>query len=280
MPDVVVSPASDWLRDLYAAADRPPLKPRVPLIAGPDATGAVIGSVEPDFLDQIVLEVSNMLGVALLKKEHSADTGACSSWRLNGDVTAGLNQVANALQVAGLAGAWRQEQLAVCDSKGVRLGTVERAAVRPLGIATLAVHLVGRSPDGRFWVQQRAFNKPNDPGKWDTIMGGMVSSVDTLETALARETWEEAGLHVADLQDLRYGGRLTTRRPASDGGGAGYLVEDIDWFVCTVPAGVTPINQDGEVAQFALLERAQLIEAIRQSQFTLEAALILVKAMG
>ena len=280
MPDVVVSPASDWLRDLCAAADRPPLKPRVPLIAGPDATGAVIGSVEPDFLDQIVLEVSNMLGVSLLKKEHSADTGACSSWRLNGDVTAGLNQVANALQVAGLAGAWRQEQLAVCDLKGVRLGTVERAAVRPLGIATLAVHLVGRSPDGRFWVQQRAFNKPNDPGKWDTIMGGMVSSVDTLETALARETWEEAGLHVADLQDLRYGGRLTTRRPASDGGGAGYLVEDIDWFVCTVPAGVTPINQDGEVAQFALLERAQLIEAIRQSQFTLEAALILVKAMG
>ena len=279
LPDAVASPVPDWLRALRSEADGPPLRPRVPLIVGAGATGSVIGSVEPDLLDQISLQGSIGGGKSLLKKEHSSETGACLSWRLSGDVTTGLNLVATALHEAGLAGAWRHEQLAVCDANGLRMGTVERAAVRSLGIATMAVHLVGQAPDGRFWVQQRAFDKPNDPGKWDTLMGGMVSSTDTLETALARETREEAGLHKADLQGLRHGGRLNTRRPASDGNGAGYVVENIDWYVCTVPDGIAPINQDGEVEQFALMGVAQLLEAIRRGQFTLEAALILWRAI-
>ena len=240
----------------------------------------MVGSVEPDFLDQIGFTRSNSGGYALLKKEHLAETGACTGWLLNGDVTAGLNRLASALHEAGLAGAWRHEQLAVRDARGLRVGTIERAAVRPLGIATQAVHLVGQAPDGRFWVQQRALDKPNDPGKWDTLMGGMVSSADTLEEALSRETWEEAGLHVADLQGLHHGGCLTVRRPTSDGDGTGYMVENIDWYVCTVPDGAKPMNQDGEVAQFALVDSAQLHKDLSCGAFTLEAALILAGVMG
>jgi 8-oxo-dGTP pyrophosphatase MutT (NUDIX family) len=279
LPDCDARALPDWLLALRDQADAPPLRPRVPLIAGAGAAGFVIGSVEPDLLDQIGLFGSIDEGYALLKKEHSAETGLCTSWRLNGDVTTGLNLVATALHAAGLAGAWRNEQLAVCDARGQRLGTVERAAVRPLGIATMAVHLVGQASDGRFWVQQRAFDKPNDPGKWDTLMGGMVSAADTLETALTRETWEEAGLRIASLQSLRRGGRLGTRMPQADGAGAGYVRENIDWFCCTVPDGLTPINQDGEVAQFALMDAAQLTAALRQGEFTLEAALILAAVM-
>jgi 8-oxo-dGTP pyrophosphatase MutT (NUDIX family) len=286
LPGAFATMAPDWLRVLRSEADCPPLRARVPLITAVEvgdntrAVGSVIGSVEPDFLDKIALSGIFSGGYALLKKEHSPESGACTGWLLNGDVTTSLDRVAAALHAAGLAGAWRQEQLAVCDARGVRVGAVERAAVRPLGIATLGVHLAGQSPDGRFWVQQRAFDKPNDPGKWDTLMGGMVSSSDTVETALARETWEEAGLHIADLKGLRYGGRLTTRRPASDGGCAGYVVENIDWYVCTVPDGVKPINQDGEVAQFSLMNAAQLLEALRGGAFTLEAAMILANVLG
>ncbi len=273
---MLFAPGHDWLRALRAQALQPPLRPRVPLWAGT----ALVGSVEPDFLEKIGRH-GNLDGLCLLSTiEHSTEAGTTPGWRLQGDVTAGLNRLAAALRAAGLAGAWRHEQLAVCDASGVRVGTVERAAVRPLGIATLGVHLVGQSPDGRFWVQQRAFDKANDPGKWDTLMGGMVSSNDTVETALARETWEEAGLHIADLEGLRYGGRLTTQRPASDGGGAGYVVENIDWYVCTVPEGVEPVNQDGEVAQFFLMDPAQLLEALQGGAFTLEAALILAHVMG
>ena len=222
----------------------------------------------------LAVKANEYLDYQLLKEEQSG-------WHLllgQSDVTTGLNQLAGVLRDAGLAGAWRNEQLAVRNESGGQIGTVERGAVRPLGIATLAVHLVGQSPDGRFWVQQRAFDKPNDPGKWDTLMGGMVSSVDTVETALERETWEEAGLNIADLKNLRYGGRQSNCRPSSDGA-AGYMQEFIEWYVATLPDGLMPINQDGEVAQFALIDQAHLLAGMERGEFTLEASLIMASLM-
>ena len=225
-------------------------------------------------MHSLAIKANQNLGYQLLKEEPSG-------WHLllgQNDVTTCLNQLADLLRDAGLAGAWRNEQLAVRNESGGQIGTVERGAVRPLGIATLAVHLVGQSPDGRFWVQQRAFDKPNDPGKWDTLMGGMVSSVDTVETALERETWEEAGLNIADLKNLRYGGRQSNCRPSSDGA-AGYMQEFIEWYVATLPDGLMPINQDGEVAQFALIDQAHLLAGMQRGEFTLEASLIMASLM-
>jgi 8-oxo-dGTP pyrophosphatase MutT (NUDIX family) len=181
------------------------------------------------------------------------------------------------LRGAGLAHVWRDEQLPVTDEQGRCLGTVERAVVRPLGITTFAVHLAGRSPDGRHWVQQRSRSKPNDPGLWDTLMGGMVPATDSLEQALERETWEEAGLKLEQLEQLRHGGHVTIRRPTKDGR-AGYVVERIDWYRCVVPAGITPVNQDGEVEQFELLASDAMIGRLERSEFTLEAALILTRS--
>jgi len=261
-----------WLAALRAGADVPPLRPRVPLLAG----FACVGSVEPDFLSQIGLKPLSDMREQLSKIERSG----CVSWHVNGDVTLGLNAVATAMQQAGLGGAWRNEQLAVHDEQGYRVGTIERAAVRPLGIATAAAHLVGFAPDGRVWVQQRAMSKANDPGMWDTLVGGMVSAADTVQTALVRETWEEAGLRLGDLQTVTHGGRITTRRPAADGGGTGYVVEHIDWYCGVVPEGMVPVNQDGEVAQFGLWAPRDVLQRLPQDHFTTEAALILAAALG
>ena len=138
----------------------------------------------------------------------------------------------------------------------------------------------GQAPGGQFWVQQRALDKPNNSGLWDTLMGSMASSRDTVETALARETWEEAGLQPHQLHNLAHGGVLTVRKPSPDGNGAGYVVEHIIWYTCTVPDGVVPVNQDGKVEQFALMSAAQLLEAVQNGAFTLEASLILADVMG
>ena len=105
-------------------------------------------------------------------------------------------------------------------------------------------------------------------------MGGLVPACDSLEEALARETWEEAGLRMRQLHDLRYGGRITTRRPSRDVP-AGFIVEHIDWYRCVVPEGVLPANQDGEVQQFALLDPRELARKLLGDEFTLEAALVL-----
>ncbi len=263
---------ADWLRKLRASANAPPLRPRAPLWAGESA----IGSVEADFLSQKSLEPLFYGRELLLKQEQPSTLG----WRLLGDVSTSLDQLAKALHSADLGGAWRGEQLAVHDQFGHLKGTVERAAVRPLGISTHAVHLAGSKAGGGHWVQQRALNKSNDPGLLDTLVGGMVSSVDTADTALERETWEEAGLKLNQVQKLTYGGVLTIRKPSPDGNGAGYVVEDIDWYTCTVPDGVVPVNQDGEVEQFQLMTSAEVIAALQRDEFTTEAALILVEVLG
>ena len=40
------------------------------------------------------------------------------------------------------------------------------------------------------------------------------------------------------------------------------MQECIEWCVATVPDGLTPNNQDGEVAQFALMDKVQLLAAV------------------
>ena len=250
----------------------------------------LVGSILPELMHQIGLKPSSSLHSLLLKQEFLIDGSLHGvAWRIQADVTNTLHLLAHALRDANIghvARYWRNELLAVNNARGKRVGQVERGAVRTLGIATRAVHLVGWSPDGRIWVQQRALDKANDPGLWDTLMGGMVSARDTVDTALARETWEEAGLHLDALGAVQRGGSITVRRPTGEPDdddnhdGIGYMVEETDWYHCIVPDGMVPVNQDGEVAQFLLLTPSELAARLHRNEFTLEAALVLVAALG
>jgi len=268
-------PDPQWRAALLARAAQPPLRPRQPLVWGPH----VIGSVEPDFFSPVLLGPSAPAHEWL--RSEPGDAGL--QWLLQGDPTAALARLAQILAEAGVGRVvqhWRDEQLAVCDAQGRRIATVERGLVRPLGIATRAVHLVGQTLDGRFWVQQRALDKAFDPGLWDTLMGGMVSAADSIDSALRRETWEEAGIDLDAVENLRRGGSVAMHKPSSDGADAGYVVESVDWFHCTVPDSVQPLNQDGEVAQFLLLDRPELLARLQRDEFTTEAALVLLAALG
>lgn len=268
-------PVPDWVPAARRQAQQPPAAPRLPFVVA----GQAVGTVAPGVLDEIALMPAVCLPFLLLKKEH----GGALAWHLDAtasDATTALAALAQALRRAGRCGAWRDEQLAVCNAAGERIGTVERGAVRPLGLATQAVHLVGSAPGGCLWVQQRAFDKPTHPGKWDTLMGGMVSAADTLHTALERETWEEAGLHAGALHAVAHGGHVDFARPSSDGEGVGYMVERIDWFHATVPEGLVPENQDGEVARFELLETAEVHARLERGEFTPEAAMVLAGFYG
>jgi 8-oxo-dGTP pyrophosphatase MutT (NUDIX family) len=232
---------------------RAPLRPRQVLLWD----GQPVGSVE--------------MAVAQLLARQDLLTASGDAWHNQG----GWDALAHALRDAGLLGAWRNELLPVLTDSGERVGHIERAAVRALGLATAAVHLTAQAPDGRIWVQQRAFDKPNDPGLWDTLMGGMVSAADTLAQALERETWEEAGLRLDQLHGLAHAGHLLIRRPSGGADDVGYTVERIDWYSATLPDGVLPDNQDGEVERFDCVGLTRLRADITAGRYTLEAALIL-----
>ena len=259
-----------WLAAARAAMQQPPRKQRLPLWVN----GQAVGSLVEHFLIETGI-AGRLGGDSLLTKQERAGTAV---WLLDSptqSATQLMNRLADALRDAGRSGPWRNEQLAVQAVDGSRIGTVERGAVRVLGIATEAVHLVGVAPGGDLWVQQRAADKANYPLHWDTLMGGMVSAQDSLAQALTRETWEEAGLRTADLHDVRWGGVLHFRHPDADGGDdIGYMHENIHWYAATVPQGLVPNNQDGEVAQFALWSADRVQQQLAQAQFTPEAALV------
>jgi len=260
----LLAPSAAWRARLAAAADAPPLRPRVPLWCG----ARRIGSVEPELFARAGLQGGPLV--------RSFSEG----WRLGDDEpTLVLAGIADTLRATGLAHTWRNEQLAVRGEGGVTVGTVERGVARALGLATDAVHLSALAPDGAVWVQQRAFDKPTDPGKWDTLVGGLVPAGESLADALARETWEEAGLRPAQLQGLCYGGRVLTRRPLPEQA-HGYIVEVLHWSTCTLAEGVAPENQDGEVAGFRRMAPAEVQARLEGDEFTVDAALLLLAAHG
>lgn len=254
--------AAEWLLRLQSRAAQPPSRPRVPLAC----EAGVVGSVEPDLLAHLQLPCL----------QHAQVEGQ-AGWRLTGEASSSLRAVALALREAGHVRAWRDESLAVRDASGRVVGEVERGVTRLLGIATEAVHLLGLSPDGRHWVQQRALTKPDDPGLWDTLVGGMVPAGESLDTALARECDQEAALALTQLCGLRQGGWVATRRP-TPGTPGGYTVERIAWYIAQVPSGVEPSNQDGEVAQFRLMPVDEVRAQLAMEGFTLDATLMLVAA--
>lgn len=246
-----------WLTGLRQRADLPPLRPRVEFrLAGHPSP---IGSIEP------------ALG------QRAADAGlplrpAALGWELLGPPDPSLATIARWLDDHDLGSTWRDELLDVHDATGTRVGAIERAAVRPLGLTTQAVHLLGHTEGGATWVQQRAFDKPSDPGLWDTTMGGLIAAGESVADSLRRETFEEAGLHIGQLRQLTHTGRITVRRPVKDG----YMIEHIHVCTAFVPDGMVPVNQDGEVERFERIAPSLLARWLRDGAFTLEAGLILV----
>lgn len=246
----------EWLRRLHERAAQPPAAAR--LVLHLHAGGTRIGSIE-------AAAVPAMRAAGLPLVDIDGDGLA-----LAGPADAALATIARWLHAQGLAGRWRDELLDVPDENDRPVAVVERAAVRPLGITTRAVHLVGRSADGRVWLQQRAADKATDPNLWDTLMGGLIGAGESVAQTLERETWEEAGLRLPALRELRHLGRVGVRRPVTEG----YMVEHIEAFDALVPEGLVPENQDGEVQRFEAVPRAGLIERLHAEAFTLEAALV------
>jgi len=186
-----------------------------------------------------------------------------------------LHAVATALRAAGCLPGWRDELLDVLDGERA-LGRIERAATRPLGLLTRAVHLNAWTPDGQIWIARRSLSKTTAPGLWDTLVGGLVGSGETLDQALVRECDEEAGLDPADIvqrSPLRVIGRVHFRVPE------GYQVEDVLASDCVLADTVRPVNRDGEVMEIRSAPVSEALAMADAGLFTQEAALALYEGI-
>ncbi|MDO8778486.1 MAG: NUDIX domain-containing protein [Burkholderiaceae bacterium] len=254
---------------------QPPQGNRVALWLNDTVIGTVGNELPRSFAGDLAHKAPRGVAISLTECRHEDSPG----WQLRGPADAALDTLARALRKAGLTGRWRHEQLAVRDGHGTRIGCIERATVRVLGIKTHAVHLVGWTEQAHLWVQQRALDKADDPGLWDTLVGGMVQDGESSQAALVRETQEEAGLLLHSLRRLQYGGCIEVCCPSSVPTQAGHRVERLDWFSAIVPDHLAPNNRDGEVMAFARLSPRELARWIAQGRFTEDAAAILASAL-
>jgi 8-oxo-dGTP pyrophosphatase MutT (NUDIX family) len=201
---------------------------------------------------------------------HLMDEGLGASAR-----SALLHDAVLRLRDAGLVRGWRDELLAIqAEPGGPPLATIERAACRALGITTQAVHLNAFADDGSLVVARRAAHKAIDPGLWDNLVGGMVPAGESLEQALEREAWEEAGLEL-DRLEVHHGRTFHVRRPVSEG----YQSERIHVYETTLSADAPCRNQDGEVAVIEFRSLPDVVDAIERDEFTLESALATLESL-
>lgn len=92
--------------------------------------------------------------------------------------------------------AWSKEEwVPLVDEKGKVTGQAPRSHVHN-GSKLLhpVVHLHVINNKGEILLQKRPLRKQIQPGKWDTAVGGHISTGETLEQALQKEAAEEIGL--------------------------------------------------------------------------------------
>lgn len=158
-----------------------------------------------------------------------------------------LDSVLEILASEGFIPGWRNERYRI---EG--LFDIERAAARPFGLTTRAVHLNGIAGD-RLWLARRAPTKPIDPGLLDTLVGGGVASGFSSEETLVKEAWEEAGIPPELAKAAKRGGTASILREVPQG----VQSELVEIFHLELPASFEPRNQDGEVSEFLLVPAAE-----------------------
>jgi 8-oxo-dGTP pyrophosphatase MutT (NUDIX family) len=172
-----------------------------------------------------------------------------------------FSSVVEALAAEGFIRGWRNERYRIED-----LFDIERAAARPFGLTTHAVHVNGISSDGKMWLARRSATKPIDPGLLDNLVGGGLTSGLSVEQVLIKEAWEEAGIPSELARRARTGGTAQILREVPEG----VQSEAIHVYDLDLPEGFQPRNQDGEVSEFLLVEFPE----VERLELTLEAQLV------
>ena len=159
-----------------------------------------------------------------------------------------LIPVLEVLAEDGFIPGWRNERYRIED-----LFDIERAAARPFGLTTQAVHVNGILGE-RMWLARRSATKPIDPGMLDNLVGGGVTAGLSPEQVLVKEAWEEAGIPAELARKATAGGTMSVLREVPEG----VQSETISVYDLELPADFRPENQDGEVSEFKLVTFAEV----------------------
>jgi 8-oxo-dGTP pyrophosphatase MutT (NUDIX family) len=176
-----------------------------------------------------------------------------------------LTPIIEQLAKEGFIPGWRNERYRIAD-----LFEIERAAARPFGLATRAVHVNGIAGE-RMWLARRSATKATDTGMLDNLVGGGINAALSIEETLVKEAWEEAGIPADLARRATPGGKVELLREVPEG----VQSEVIQVYDLELPRDFTPQNQDGEVAEMKLVALAEARRLIEETEeLTVDAALV------
>jgi len=141
------------------------------------------------------------------------------------------------------------------DEQGTPTGrTVPRGTPLAPGEYYWVVHVWIRDETSQYLVQQRAHDRPVDPGVWAVTAGFVQAGEDSLSAAL-RETREELGLVLQPAQLRRLRQQALQNR-----------FEDI-WLATVTRAALGPPQPGAEVADWKWASKAALSELVSRGEF-------------
>jgi 8-oxo-dGTP pyrophosphatase MutT (NUDIX family) len=183
----------------------------------------------------------------------------------------------------GLLTGWRNEKFSFWSNNSENpsveipdLFSVERAGFRYLGMMSHAVHMNGFLPDGRIWCGRRSKSKATDPGLLDNVAAGGLPTDETVLACALRELSEEAGIVNIDKTALVDADFIRTSRIEREG----WHDESLRVYNLVLAQDCCPINQDGEVDEFLCLRPSEVVDLIREGQFTIDATASLLQGLG
>jgi ADP-ribose pyrophosphatase YjhB (NUDIX family) len=260
-----------YLTSLHAASRQPPPQ------------GWVTWACQDRFLGYLPTERAHQVCENLPECRWQGDA---LQWNANGWERARRGEVLQDMLVhhkeQGLVTGWRNEHFdfwsSECDDPDPAVPaflSAERAGFRYLGMMSHAVHINGFLPDGRIWCGRRSATKATDPGCLDNLAAGGLPSGETLSECALRELKEEAGLSDVLADQLFDVGFVRTSREEPQG----WHDEALHVRNLVLDEDFLPENQDGEVQAFLCLKPSQVLELIRQAQFTSDAVAALVQGL-
>lgn len=191
--------------------------------------------------------------------------------------SAAVGDVARDLYEAGLFAGWRNEWFPVLTRFGAApLMRLERAAVPAFGVHGYGVHMNGFVRErGRlkFWVGRRADNRPVEPGKLDHLAAGGLPLGMGVKDCLVKECEEEASIPPALAARARPVGAIRYRMEHQ-----GWLRNDTLFiYDLELPADFRPVNKDGEIASFRLMELEEVESILSAGEdFKFNVALVMI----
>src|SRR3954468_22149160 len=105
-------------------------------------------------------------------------------------------------------------RITIVDKHDNVVGAEEQHIAREKGLIHRIARIFVLNKEGAVLIQKRSSQMQDNSGKWDQSAGGHVDEGEDYRVAAKRETQEELGITVNDLQQV---GKFYVERPAPGG---------------------------------------------------------------